>query len=108
MSVIVGGLSGTDVVGRTYYFKKNYLGKIVTASTSDTWYCTDVYGYNETMNILGFTTQDKRHVFCHEIGHALSLDHVDSTIYSIMHEADILPVSPVSYDEDNLVYKWGS
>jgi len=109
MSVLVQDYSGSDVVGRMIPYYRNILGRLVvdTTCTKD-WEVTEAIGYDETMNDNLYLSLDKRHVYCHEIGHALSLDHVTADADAIMKQGSRDPVSPTDYDKANLRFKWGN
>jgi hypothetical protein len=109
MSVIVKGYSGSDVLGRMYPYYKNISGGLsVDTALTRVWECTDVVGYDETMNDALFLNYEKRQVYCHEMGHALSLAHVTNGSYSVMKPSGTDPYSPSTYDKSNLKNKWGS
>jgi len=109
MSVLVRGSSGSDVVGRMYPYYRNSLGRLVVdTNLTNIWERAECIGYEDTMNGFSYTDSQKRKVYCHEMGHALSLAHVTNGNAAVMQQGRYVPNSPTDYDKANLRLKWGN
>lgn len=100
------------LMGQMFPYYRNRFGSLVQdTNCTNIWECADVFGYENQMSSYGYNDTNRKSVYCHEMGHALSLAHNDSTTYLIMNSDATnvkIAVLPHSDDKSNLKLKWGN
>ena len=71
------------------------------------WGVSDIYGYDNQMTASDMTDAQKKAVFTHEVGHALSLKHIYSPLTGVMRQGLEKALSPTDTDIGHLTLKWG-
>jgi hypothetical protein len=98
------------VYGSTCAYYSTFYGIAYDFSNAQIWNCVDIYGYDNQMDTAGYTDSDKKCIYMHEMGHALSLAHNDSNTFIIMNPSAsniISALYPRNDDKNNLKLKWG-
>lgn len=111
ISVYKSSSSVSGLNGRMDPYYENALGRLKFDENFDNvWEVADIFGFDNNMDKLKLTDDEKKAIYIHEMGHALSLKHNDSTYYLIMN-TDTLDTAAAttlkSDDKGNLKLKWG-
>lgn len=107
MSIIKSTSDQAGRYGACFWYKKNILGQIVPATSTDIWYCTDCYIYDNQCQYMD--EFEKSSVMGHEVGHGLSLAHTNDLGTSEIMDSGSWPdeYAPTPVDEGHLTLKWG-
>lgn len=112
ISVYCSSTSNPDLQGVMNPYYRNWYGSLTyDSSLTNVWECADVFGYENNMSRKGYTDAQKKAIYIHEVGHAVSLAHNNSAYYLIMNQYSndtIKALVPQKDDKDNLKIKWGS
>lgn len=97
------------------YYKNSFGGMTLDSAYTNVWAVADVFGFDNNMNnvsgIGSLSTSQRKAVFTHEMGHALSLKHNNSTYFLIMNQYTqdtVAALTPKTDDKGNLKLKWGN
>lgn len=110
MSISVGSTSNSGSLGKCFSYYRNAFGGLSEdTSKTEIWEVTDVYGYENQMNTFKMTESQKKSNFTHEVGHALSLAHVESSSSdTAVMKPGIQSIGPTTTDKSHLKLKWGN
>ncbi|MBN7774463.1 hypothetical protein [Clostridium aminobutyricum] len=104
----IGNTATNGLWGQTAIYKKNLLGQIVTAQTTDTWVYSTIVLYDNQMKAYNMNAAEVKSTATHEVGHTLSLAHTTASVESVMREGAIQFIGPTTYDITQLKAKWGN
>lgn len=103
----VGNTTVPLLWGQISPYKKNLLGNIVVAKTTDTWLYSTVSIYHNNMYDYSFTAAEIHSNATHEVGHTLSQAHPPLDAKSSVMFQGRQSIKPTSYDIASIQAKWG-
>ncbi|OPY57827.1 MAG: hypothetical protein A4E55_01368 [Pelotomaculum sp. PtaU1.Bin035] len=107
MSIYKSTTSTPGLFGEAYCYYDGGDGWERDLVGNQIWGVSDIYGYDNQMTASNLTNAQKKAVFTHEVGHALSLKHISSPLTGVMRQGLEKALSPTDTDEGHLTLKWG-
>ncbi len=107
MSIYKSTTSTPGLFGEAYLYYDDGDGWERDLVGNQIWGLSDIYGYDNQMTASNMTDAQKKAVFTHEVGHALSLKHISSPLTGVMRQGLEKALSPTDTDKGHLTLKWG-
>lgn len=97
----IQGLLGTQLG-----YSKDILGRYKPSTEINKWQFSTVMLYDNNMDALSLSYQERISTTAHEIGHSLGLSHPLTTEPSLMRQG-VQSIGPMPFDRFELKRKWG-
>ncbi|QOS97834.1 matrixin family metalloprotease [Brevibacterium sp. JNUCC-42] len=111
VSVYKSTTSVSGLNGRIDPYYRNVVGGLsLDKKCVNIWETVDVFGFDNNLEKLNLDSDEKKAVYMHEMGHALSMAHNDSKKYLLMNtytQDTVKALTLKSDDKGNLRIKWG-
>ncbi|QOT00422.1 matrixin family metalloprotease [Brevibacterium sp. JNUCC-42] len=111
VSVYKSTTSVSDLNGRIDPYYRNVVGGLsLDKKGINIWETVDVFCFDNNLEKLNLDSDEKKAVYMHEMGHALSMAHNDSKKYLLMNtytQDTVKALTLKSDDKGNLRIKWG-